>query len=527
MGQIKNIKLHIVTDIKGVLLTNKDGLKKDHSKAAMASDVEVTSFEITDYDLETELHPGMRKRQTKEQAIYGVWADSDSDGDGSSKTRKKKSRKKTKNDYTKSLGFVSGGVAKDEDGSEGSADETPEDVSDQSEGESEVKNDGDKTVSAGGSKNNFVSGKSSSRRPAFKGDPLRYRKNTKQFGAWEKHSSGFGSKMLEKMGYTGKGLGKSGDGIIEPITAHKRSGRGAIGAYGSEAPKSNFLEVLASSDEGEEEVKEVTSLEDKEKETLHQWKKTEGEGGKKKPKYVYTTADEILKKKGASGGSGSLGSLITSHTNVKVVDMTGPETKVHQGYRSLGLPHHAKPDAPSDKNGALDIPELIYNLNLLVDLAESEIVQIDRELQHERDNVVNYSYEYEKLQKETASEEIEVQNLEHVLSVVSRCKLGLQVESDEPMTLEHLIWVFRGLQMDYHEEYKMYNLENIVVPLGYPLLTRHFASWQPLCDPLYGIEVVKLWKQLLEKKKDTSTLEYTGNRSMNQFESLVNQKSIQ
>ena len=36
--------------------------------------------------------------------------------------------------------------------------------------------------------------------------------------SWEKHSSGFGSKMLNKMGYKeGKGLGKAENGIKEPI----------------------------------------------------------------------------------------------------------------------------------------------------------------------------------------------------------------------------------------------------------------------------------------------------------------------
>ena len=34
---------------------------------------------------------------------------------------------------------------------------------------------------------------------------------------WEKHSSGFASKMLNKYGYQGNGLGKFENGIKEPI----------------------------------------------------------------------------------------------------------------------------------------------------------------------------------------------------------------------------------------------------------------------------------------------------------------------
>ena len=35
---------------------------------------------------------------------------------------------------------------------------------------------------------------------------------------WEKHSTGFATKMLKKMGFNGKGLGKKENGISEPIT---------------------------------------------------------------------------------------------------------------------------------------------------------------------------------------------------------------------------------------------------------------------------------------------------------------------
>jgi len=50
-----------------------------------------------------------------------------------------------------------------------------------------------------------------------------------EFGRWERYSSGFGSKMLEKMGWRhGSGLGSTGEGIVNPVkaTSHKEFGKG-------------------------------------------------------------------------------------------------------------------------------------------------------------------------------------------------------------------------------------------------------------------------------------------------------------
>ena len=58
---------------------------------------------------------------------------------------------------------------------------------------------------------------------------------------WEKHSSGFASKMLDKMGYKGKGLGKAEDGIIEPITVTNSLGLGV-----PKTPKKRKLIYIAS-----------------------------------------------------------------------------------------------------------------------------------------------------------------------------------------------------------------------------------------------------------------------------------------
>lgn len=78
------------------------------------SDTEYEKFEINDYDLENEFNPNRmgRRRPTKNQQIYGIWADDDSDDDAGQSTsmgRNRSNARKTK-DYSAPIGFVAGGI---------------------------------------------------------------------------------------------------------------------------------------------------------------------------------------------------------------------------------------------------------------------------------------------------------------------------------------------------------------------------------------------------------------------------------
>jgi hypothetical protein len=46
---------------------------------------------------------------------------------------------------------------------------------------------------------------------------------------FEKHTTGIGSRLLNKMGYIGGGLGKNGQGIVVPITPEMKSPRIGLG----------------------------------------------------------------------------------------------------------------------------------------------------------------------------------------------------------------------------------------------------------------------------------------------------------
>ena len=84
----------------------------------MASDEEMEAFEITEEDLLRELDPyGKRRKFTKEDAIYGMWAEHDSDEEYQGRGKGKRKDKET-SDYISMLSFVAASADKD-----GSSDE--------------------------------------------------------------------------------------------------------------------------------------------------------------------------------------------------------------------------------------------------------------------------------------------------------------------------------------------------------------------------------------------------------------------
>ncbi|KAL3242180.1 hypothetical protein MRX96_047801 [Rhipicephalus microplus] len=418
-------------------------------KVVSMADVEIENFEITDWDIANEFNINrVRRRPTKNQQIYGVWADSDDEGDARPSFQSSKKHK----DFSAPISFVSGGVRQvgkpEEKKEEGSEDERA------SSSEEEVK------VPAKTLKTGFAGGRGGVAHGLLGAEG--------GFGNWEKYTKGIGAKLLLQMGYQpGKGLGRDLQGISAPIEAKVRKGKGAIGLYGPETKGPKLMTA-----EAEDSTSRKGALPE-----LNQWRKRKE--GEKKVTYVYKTIDEVksegVYKKAPTGPQSKL-------SKVKVIDMTGPEQRVLSGYHELHQ-QHSRPDEREE---------------IELKRAEQQIVQNDRDAKHEEDRTINLRHELDRLEELITAEEKQERRLAKLSELVQAMVDRSQEDHAEPLTLEECATMFHTLQDEFYEEYKMYGLSDLAITVICPMVKKELESWSPLKERDAHVGLFCRWRDLLE-----------------------------
>ncbi|PWA59807.1 hypothetical protein CTI12_AA204920 [Artemisia annua] len=459
-----------------------------------------------------EFYYGKRKEkrhQTKDDVLYGIFADSDSDSEGGSGKKKRRKDFSKKQDLSKPLNFVSSGIVMpNKEIDQNSKEENEKDDEDMRDdggrpglglgasgsataglglgfnsknanGAKEEKANDDgvdflptafgKKIKEGALQRREMEKEKSklNKKSSQSGSGKREAKDEGNVGVFEKHTKGIGMKLLEKMGYTGGGLGKNAQGIVAPIEAKLRPKNMGMGFNDyKEAANAPALQ-----EEEKKALPQPTGTQPKEK----LWSK---QGKSKKKKKEYVTAEELLVKKQEQG----------IEVVQKVFDMRGPQVRVLTNLDNLNAEEKLR-------ENDIPMPELQHNISLIVDLAELDIQKIDQNLRNERETVVSLQKEKEKLKDDAARQKRQLDSMEEIVSVMDRLgdesKLGI-------LTLESLAKSFLDLQKRFPDEYKLCSLSTMACSLALPLFLRLFQGWEPLVKPTDHLDVISVWKDLLQ-----------------------------
>lgn len=323
------------------------------------------------------------------------------------------------------------------------------------------------------------------------------------FAQFNKYTKGFGQKMLEKMGWTGKGLGADGEGIVNPVETKLRPARMGLSFRGFDerTEQAKYEKKLRTGDESDEEEEEEAPKGKR----RNAWKSKEKNDDSstisvhrksRKPKTIYKTAAEII----AETESSQLDTL-TPSAQQKVIDMTGPNI------REISISDIKRTDSPTLMEVTTRLPELRHNLRLIVDLSRNDLENLTREKKSIAFNMKSLHDELSSIKSCMDKEQEQLRRLEQVKEIAKKLenasKNALATGAFENGNITALFGEqFDILERDFSNDLKEMNIDSLVIAVWAPVWKYRVMTWDVLEDPTWGLKDVKRWKKLLTSNDD-------------------------
>ena len=407
------------------------------------------SFETftTNELLLSELNPyGKKRKFKKEDAAYGMWAEHDSDEEDKGERSGENFKLKMENDDCISmLPFMTAGTAPPAKRKK----ELPLPVKIDKSGKQQ--------------------------KP---GRPGNNAESDKDFCEWEKHTTRFGSRILAKMGYkSGEGLGSSGGGIVNPVKVVNYT------SFIKNSKQLSYKPLGNVEDYGKEERSAPT----------RRWKKSNMALGNSKSKYTCKTINELLAQSNRQQIREH--KTLKLNNNVKVIDLTVKEKETFGCYDEK----LTKPNEKLEEEEYL--PELLYNIGVLVENIEDEIVNNDKKLRIAQHQLM--FLEDDELSK------VENERQMHVVTdLIDIVNMFENRVNSNTVTLQQCEALVISLKEKYPHEYRLYQLSTLVYVAIAPQIQSIVAQWDMLGDPSNATlkELFTKWKSLLAEDKILPTM---------------------
>ncbi|CAE7419992.1 STIPL1 [Symbiodinium sp. CCMP2592] len=285
---------------------------------------------------------------------------------------------------------------------------------------------------------------------------------------------GKGFSMLQKMGFTGGGLGRHNDGIANPIEVQKRQGKMGLqddgemvdqDLYGNEgeAGRRSLEELLGTQPKPKRERESVSDG----------WKR---DCKPKKPKTVYKTADEVI-----------------NEPAMRIVDMRGPEVKVASSFAELA--------ASLSGDSVKSLKELRHNARLLVSRYEDKVRAGMERKRHCESVLLSVAKEKDRVQ---AAEKISETELAGCKKLVTEIESLRERQDQGTLSLRELADAFNHLRSEKPKEFRVLEAADVAFALALPTARREFATWQPLKQPVSDrmerLKAIAKWQDMTSEK---------------------------